>query len=197
MDLFLAICQGAGLAAAAGIRPFLPVLVAGIAARADLLVNFEGTDYAFLEAGPFLLAVVVVMIFTVVAERRIGSQAFERGPLAAAVSGIALGFGALLFAGSLAEGGWSSSLALVAGFFCAGLAQFVARPLLARVRARLAGDEAAAAVSFYADGVSLVLAILVVAAPPLAIPLLIALAWLAITGSRGDSGKHAGLRILR
>ena len=88
-------------------------------------------------------------------------------------------------------------LALVAGFFCAGLAQFVARPLLARVRARLAGDEAAAAVSFYADGVSLVLAILVVAAPPLAIPLLIALAWLAITGSRGDSGKHAGLRILR
>ena len=197
MDLFLAICQGAGLAAAAGIRPFMPALVAGIAARADLLVDFEGTDYAFLESGAFLLAVVAVMILSVVAERRSGPDVFERGPLAAAIAGIAIGVGALLFAGSLADGGWSPWAGLAAGLVCAGLAQIATRPLLTRVRTRLKGDEAAAAVSLYADGVALVLAVLAIAIPPIAIPALIGLAWLAVTGRRRGDRKYAGLRILR
>ena len=74
MDLFLVICQGIGLALAAGIRPFLPALLAGAAASADLLVDFSGTDYAFLEGPGFLLAVIVALIVVVTLERRIGEE---------------------------------------------------------------------------------------------------------------------------
>ena len=48
MDFLLDLLQGAGLAAAIGIRPFLPVLLAGALASADLGLYFEGTDFSFL-----------------------------------------------------------------------------------------------------------------------------------------------------
>ena len=51
MDFVLDLLQGAGLAAAIGIRPFLPVLLAGALASADLGIDFAGTDFAFLESG--------------------------------------------------------------------------------------------------------------------------------------------------
>ena len=49
MDYLLALLQGLGIAAAIGIRPFLPVLLAGALAAADLGIDFEGTDFSFLE----------------------------------------------------------------------------------------------------------------------------------------------------
>jgi len=49
MQLLLDILQGAGVATATGIRPFLPALAVGALASADLGVDFDGTDYAFLE----------------------------------------------------------------------------------------------------------------------------------------------------
>ena len=49
MKLLLDILQGLGLSQAAGIRPFLPALVAGGAARADVLIDFEGGPFAFME----------------------------------------------------------------------------------------------------------------------------------------------------
>ena len=55
MDFLLDLLQGVGLAAAIGIRPFLPVLLAGALASADLGIDFDGTDFAFLEGWPFLL----------------------------------------------------------------------------------------------------------------------------------------------
>ena len=58
LDLFLAISQGTGLALATGVRPFLPPLLAGALARADVGIDFSGTDFSFLESTPFLLAVV-------------------------------------------------------------------------------------------------------------------------------------------
>ena len=53
--LFLDIGQGVGLAAATGVRPFLPALLAGALARGDAGIDFEGTDFASWRAG-FLLA---------------------------------------------------------------------------------------------------------------------------------------------
>ena len=47
--LFLVICQGIGLATAAGVRPFLPALLAGALAGADSGLDFDGTDFSFLE----------------------------------------------------------------------------------------------------------------------------------------------------
>ena len=49
MSLFLDIGQGAGLAGATGVRPFLPPLLAGALAREDAGIDFDGTDWSFLE----------------------------------------------------------------------------------------------------------------------------------------------------
>ena len=50
MDLLLDLLQGVGIAAAVGIRPFLPVLLVGALASADLGLDFDGTDFSFLES---------------------------------------------------------------------------------------------------------------------------------------------------
>ena len=70
MDTVFDILTGAGLAAAAGIRPFLPGLAAGALASADFLIDFDGTDLAFLEAPGWLLGIVVALIVVVLLQRR-------------------------------------------------------------------------------------------------------------------------------
>src|SRR5215213_2873922 len=103
MDTLFDILTGIGLGAAAGIRPFLPALVAGAAASADVLIDFDGTDLSFLEQGGWLLAIVVLLIVFVVLQRRMTAAGLERSPAGAALAGLALGVGALLFAGTLAD----------------------------------------------------------------------------------------------
>ncbi len=196
MDTVFDILTGAGLGAAAGIRPFLPALVAGAAASADLLIDFDGTDLSFLEQAGFLLAVVVVLILFVMAQRRLGSAGLDRGPLGAALGGIALGIGALLFAGALADHSDIWWPGLIGGILCALLAQAAVRDLLRRTRARLE-PEAHEALTVYADGASLLLAALAIALPPVSVIALGGLAWLLINGRRRSGEKYAGLRILR
>ena len=96
MKLLLDILQGMGVSAAAGLRPFLPTLLVGALAADDLGVDFDGTDFAFLESAWFLLAIVVALVVTTLARTRLETPAGE-----AALSGIGLGLGALLFAGTL------------------------------------------------------------------------------------------------
>ena len=196
MDLFLAITQGAGLAAAAGIRPFLPALLAGALASADLGVDFGGTDYEFLEQAGFLLALVIVLIGAVLLERRLGEERLESGPWGAALAGIALGLGALLFAGSLADEDHTAWPGLVGGVACAALAHASTRSLFRRTRARLDAD-ARAALPVYANALALLLAALSVLVPPISILALGFLAWLLLGGRRREGEKYAGLRILR
>jgi len=85
VELLFDILQGAGLAAAAGIRPFLPALLAGALASGDLGLDFDGTRYAFLESPAFLLAVVLVLVAVVVFARRLGPDRAEEGAVGAAV----------------------------------------------------------------------------------------------------------------
>jgi hypothetical protein len=80
MHLFLDICQGLGLAAAAGIRPFFPAFVAGIYATANWGVNFDDTSFAFLESGVWIGCVAALMVLSFVL-RRMG----EDGPSDAAI----------------------------------------------------------------------------------------------------------------
>lgn len=195
MDLLLAICQGLGLALAAGIRPFLPALVAGAAASANLLIDFNGTDFEFLELPLFLLAVTLLLIAVVLLERHLGEERVETGPLGAALAGVAIGVGALLFAGSIDDEGpaWPG---LIAGIAAAALAGATVRALFSRTRRRL--DAAArAALPLYANGVALALAALSILAPPISIVALALLVWLLLSGRRRAGEKYAGLRILR
>jgi Domain of unknown function (DUF4126) len=197
MRLFLDICQGAGLAGAAGVRPFLPSLLAGALASGDIGLNFSDTRYSFLESPIFLLIVVIGLIATVLIERQAPDQAAE-GPLAAAVAGIGIGLGALLFAGSLADHGEDSWVWLPVGLLPGLLGAAAARSLFTRVRSRLGDeDEARAALPVYADGTSLLAAGLSILLPPVSILVLAFFVWLVIGGRKREGEKYAGLRILK
>jgi hypothetical protein len=190
--LLIDILQGAGLAGAAGIRPFLPALVAGALASADIGIDYDHTPFAFLEAPGWLLAVVVAVIATVIAERR----GVPERPLESALSGIGIGLGALLFAATLADHFDLWWPGLLGGGLCAALAGVATRSLVARTRARL-DPEARAALPIYEEGMALVLAALAVVVAPISVLALGFFAFLLRGGRRREGEKYAGLRILR
>jgi hypothetical protein len=196
MRLFLDICTGAGVSASAGVRPFLPALASGALASLDVGVDFDHTDYAFLESGWFLLAVVLALGATVLLQRARGADAVEAGPVGAAIAGIGIALGALLFAGTLADHGYASWPGLIGGVACATLGQAAARSLFARVRAR-AERAVREGLVVFADLSSLLGAVLAIVVPPISILLLGFLGWLLIGSRRREGEKYAGLRILR
>ena len=75
MDFLFDLLQGAGIAAAIGIRPFLPVLLVGALAAGDLGIDFDGTDFAFLEQAPALAIVLALLAIATYAVRRAGPAA--------------------------------------------------------------------------------------------------------------------------
>jgi hypothetical protein len=196
MSLFLDIGTGAGLAGATGVRPFLPPLLAGALARGDVGVDFDGTDWSFLESPVFLAAVVGLAVASYALDRSNSGTAEGRSPASLGLAAVAAVLGALLFAGSLADGGHDSLIGLVAGPLCALLAWAAVSGVLDRARRRL--DAAAAALlSVYADGVALVLAALAVLVPPVSFLALAGFAVLLLRGRGREGEKYAGLRILR
>src|SRR5215208_1787455 len=56
MSVFMDTTTGMGLSGATGVRPYLPPLLAGALARGDTGIDFDGTDWSFLESSWFLLA---------------------------------------------------------------------------------------------------------------------------------------------
>lgn len=196
METLFDILTGIGLASAAGIRPFLPGLAAGAFASANLTIDFDGTDLAFLEAPGWLLALVLALIAFALLQRRLGVEQLERGPLGAALSGIALGVGAVLFAGALADHSDVWWPGIIGGLVCAVIAERASHDLLGRTRARL-DPEAREALPFYAEGAALLIAVLSILAPPLGLVALGFLVWLLLGGRRRQGEKYAGLRILR
>lgn len=196
MDVFLVIAQGAGLAAACGVRPFLPVLAAGAMGRADRGVDFEGTAFAFLESPVFLLATAIGLVVLTLVERRPAAAAVGAGPLAAAVAGAGIGLGALEFAGSLADLGHPVWPGLVGGLACAALAQAATRDFFGRVATRL-DEQARGALTLYVDGLALALGLVAIVLPPLSVLALAGFGLLLVRGRRRDARKYAGLRILR
>ena len=196
MDFILDLLQGAGIAAAVGIRPFLPVLLAGALASADVGLDFSDTDFNFLEEWPFLLAAVVLVMALDFAGRRAGRDAAERPPLLYAIAAVALVLGALEAAGSVADRSDEWWAGLVVGLACAALGFQAARSLFGRVRRRL-DEQSAAALPVYAEGAALAAAGVSIVFPPLAVLVIGALIWLLTGGRRRAGEKYAGLRILR
>jgi len=197
MDFLLDLLQGAGLAAAIGIRPFLPVLLAGALASADVGLDFDGTDFGFLESWLFLFAVLVLVVVLDMVGRRAGRDAPDRPPLLYALAALALVLGTLLAAASVADhyasDWWAGA---IAGLACAALGFQAARSLFGRVRRRL-DEQAANALPVWAEGAALIAAGASILFPPLAILVIAGLVWLLAGGRRRADEKYAGLRILR
>jgi len=194
VEFVLDLLQGAGIAAAIGIRPFLPVLLAGALASGDLGLDFDGTDYAFMEEWPFLLGVLVLVAIADFANRRRAN--LETGPVVWLLLTIAVVLGALQGAASLADRGHPVIAGIVAGAAAATLGFFAARSLFGRVRRRL-DPEAQSLLPLYGEGAALGAAGASILFPPLAILVLAGLAWLLAGGRRRAGEKYAGLRILR
>jgi hypothetical protein len=193
MDLVLALLQGIGIAAAVGVRPMLPVLLAGALASRDIGLDFDGTDFAFLESWPFLLAVALAAAALVLAER---TGIDERRPLVFSLAVACVVLGVLEASGSLADEGHSIIPGVVFGAGAAVLGFVAARNLFMRVRRRL-DPEAASALPVYAEGAALAAAGLSILFPPLALLVIAGLGWLLLGGRRREGEKYAGLRILR
>jgi Domain of unknown function (DUF4126) len=203
---FFYIGLGAGLAAACGLRPFLPVLLAGALGSAGALgVGFARGHFRFLQSGWWLLAVVVALALAYALQllRGLapildpGAESSPPAPLAAALAGLGYAAGALLFAGTLAAHGDAWWPGLLGGLAAAGLAQRATGPVIAGARKRLADRAAREALTLYLDAASLVLAALVALLHPLGYVALGLLAWLLMRVRSRSDAKYAGLRILR
>ncbi len=204
--IFFYIGLGAGLAAACGLRPFLPVLLAGALGSSDALgVSFAHDPYRFLQSGWWLLAATVALVLAYALQLLFGlaptldpSDRRQRNdPLAASLTGLGLGAGAALFAGTLAAHGDASWPGLLGGILVAGLAQRASWPVIVRARSRLADRAAREALTVYLDSAALLLAALVALAHPLGYVVIALLAWFAWRGRARADEKYAGLRILR
>ena len=193
MEFVLDLLQGIGIAAAVGVRPMLPVLLAGALASRDIGLDFDGTDFAFLESWPFLLATALASAALVFLGR---SRPEEPPPLVFTLAAVCVLLGALEAAGSLADRGHTIVPGVILGAAAAVLGFLASRDLFARVRRRL-DPEAAAALPVYAEALALAGAGLSILFPPLALLVVGALAWLMFGGRRREGEKYAGLRILR
>ena len=196
MDLVFDLLQGAGIAAAIGIRPLLPVLLVGALASADVGLDFDGTDFAFLESPGFLLGAVVLITALDLLRRRVGDERLDAGAGLIALAALALALGALEAGGSMADRDHPVVVGIVAGVAAAALGFFASRSLFGRVRARLDAD-AAGALPVYREGLAVAAAGLSVLFPPLAVVVLVGLVFLLSGGRRREGEKYAGLRILR
>jgi hypothetical protein len=196
VHLVFDIFQGMGIAAAVGIRPFLPSIVVGALAAGDVEIHFKGTDYSFLQGTVFLLSLVAAVILLALAERRLFQQGAKGRPLALILAGASLALGALFFAGSLARGHYVAWPGFIGGALCAAIGIAATQPLLARVRGRL-DAEAASAVPLFAEAAAVALAALSVVAPPVGLIGVVLLLWLLLASRKRADQKYAGLRILR
>ena len=209
MDLFLAICQGLGLALAIGIGGPIAALFASMMGSLKVGFNPEGTDYSFLTATWFLITLLAVVVLFVVAR----GKEMARLPVLVLLAAT----GALAFAASLAEEGFAAWPGLVVGAIVTFATALVAGEVLdgAIKRAKAAGGrrgglgrdggdggtapevDAANALVVGFTVVGVAIAALALLVPPVALVVGIAVLVVAIGRRRKSGEKYEGLRILR
>jgi Domain of unknown function (DUF4126) len=204
--IFFYIGLGAGLAAACGLRPFLPLLLAGALGSAGALgISFAHVPFRFLQSSWWLLVVAVALaiayglqlMFGLAPMIGPGRRTRHADPLAASLAGLGFGAGALLFAGTLAAHGDTPWPGLLGGILVVGLAQRASAPVVLGARAQLEDRAAREALTVYLDAASLLLGGLVALVHPLGYLAVVLLGWFLWRTRTRAAEKYAGLRILR
>jgi hypothetical protein len=198
MSLAFDIGQGAGLAGATGVRPFLPPILTGALASADIGVDFDGTSFWWVESPGFLLIVLALTVVAYLIDRRTPPAPRDggRSPMDASMAVLAMVLGAVLFGASLSEGGHTEWPGVIGGMLAAFLGYAAVATLFSRARSRLDGG-AAALLNAYADGLSIAVAVLSILFPPLGFVVLVGFLVLLVRANRAGDQKYEGLRILR
>lgn len=191
MTYLLDLLQGIGIAAAAGVSPFLPLAVAAVAGLAGLGADYDGTDFSVLQSPVVLGLAIVLAVVAFVLRRRL-----EEGTGGRVMLALGMVFGAVVTAATIADHSATWWPGLIAGALAALVTGLGAQSLLRRTRARL-DEDGRTTLAVGATLGAVVVAILAVVLPPLGLIAVIAGVWLYIGGRRRESSKHAGLRVLR
>jgi hypothetical protein len=194
--------QGTGLATTSGARPFLAVITTGVLAHEDAGVDFTGTDWSWMESWIVLgiLAALYVVFWVMDREQkneliRPGGRAMEASPTYPVLCAIA---GALLFAGTLADGGHTSWPGLVAGAVAGFIGYLALGLLFMRANQRLfAAGDPGVVLGLGRDLLVIALTVLCVLADPVGYVVLAAALVLMLTARRREGDKYEGLRVLR
>ena len=189
--MFLAICQGLGLALAAGIGGMLAVLLMSVLAHLDVGWDLDGTDFSWLEAAWFIpiLFALNLVVFLVAQAKGVSSETRRLLLIA-----LAAAFGAIVFAGSLAEETstwWPGIVGAAVGAVSASVTDAVLAGAIAR------SEETAGTLQLMAAGAGLVLVVAALLIPPVSILVAAALVVLAAGRRRRADEKYEGLRSLR
>lgn len=186
MDAGAILVTGLGLAVAAGLNAYIPLLIAGLLIRFDV-VSF-GAPYDQLGSTPALVIVTVLLAIELVADKVPAVDSIN-DVVQTVIRPLA---GALLFAGSATgiDPQWSTSLALVLGLVtAAGVhgAKATARPVINASTAGVGGPV----VSVVEDAFSFTLALAALLVPVLVVVLVAVLAWLLWSGIQRRRASRA------
>jgi hypothetical protein len=180
----------------------LAVIATGVLAHENAGVDFSGTDWSWMESWAFIGILAVLYIAFWILDRegkfeaaRPGGRAMEAGPAYIVLCAIA---GALLFAGSLADGGETAWPGLLAGALVGFIGYLALGRLFMRANQRLfAAGDSGLVLGLGRDLLTVVLTVVCVLLDPVGYVLLIAAVVLVLTGRRREGEKYEGLRVLR
>lgn len=194
--------QGTGLAATAGARPLLPVIVTGVMANQDAGVDFSGTDWSWMESWVFIAIAAAAFLGFWLLDRS-GTNKLMRpkgrppeGEPPYAVMCAAVG--AVLFAGTLADAGEASWPGLVAGAIVGFVSYLALGRLFMRTNQRLqAAGDPGITLGVARDLGTIALTVLIVLTDVVGFLVLLATLALLVTGRGREGEKYEGLRVLR
>ncbi len=179
MDGATILITGLGLAVAAGLNAFIPLMVAGLLVRFDV-ISF-GDPYDILGTTPALIIIGILLAVELLADKIPAVDSVND----AIQTFIRPASGAVLFAAAAAgaEWQWAQALAVILGLLTAlGVhsTKAAARPVINVSTAGVGGPVA----SVVEDGFSLGLALAALLAPLIAVVILVGLAWWAVAAIR-------------
>jgi hypothetical protein len=171
-------------------------------AHEDAGIDFSGTDWSWMESWVFIGILAALFIAFWVMDRqgkseaiRPGGRAMEAAPPYPFFCAVA---GALLFAGSLADGGETAWPGLVGGAVVGFLGYLALGRLFMRANQRLfAAGDPGVVLGLGRDALTIALTVLVVLVDVVGYVVLVAGLVLALTARRGEGEKYEGLRVLR